>query len=75
MFKKKDLSFGKLKCLELLKDYDISVLYPLGKVNVVPDALSSLLMSSVAHVEDKKKELVPDVSILARLGVFLVESG
>ncbi|WMV50717.1 hypothetical protein MTR67_044102 [Solanum verrucosum] len=60
--------------LELLKDYDMSVLYHLGKANVVMDALSRLFIGSVAHIEDEKKELVGDVDRLARLGVQLVDS-
>ncbi|KAH0709388.1 hypothetical protein KY284_010815 [Solanum tuberosum] len=52
--------------LELLKDYDMSVLYHPGKANVVADPLSRLSMGSVAHVEDEKKELVRDVHRLAR---------
>ena len=39
----------------------MSVLYHLGKANVVANALSRLSMNSVAHVEDGKKELVRDV--------------
>ena len=42
------------------------------------DALSRLSMGSVAHVEEKRKELVKDVHRLARLGVRLMsisESG
>ena len=36
------------------------------------DALSRLYMGSVAHVEEKRKELVKDVHRLARLGVRLM---
>ncbi|KAH0680772.1 hypothetical protein KY284_021857 [Solanum tuberosum] len=57
-----------------LKDYDMSVLYHLGKANLVADDLSRMSMGSVAHVEDEKKELVCDVHRLARLGVQLVDS-
>jgi len=40
LFKKKDLNLRKRMWLELLKDYDITILYHLGKANVVADALS-----------------------------------
>ncbi|WMV59045.1 hypothetical protein MTR67_052430 [Solanum verrucosum] len=40
MFKQKDLNLRKCRWIELLKDYNISVLYHLGKANVVEDALS-----------------------------------
>ncbi|WMV32599.1 hypothetical protein MTR67_025984, partial [Solanum verrucosum] len=36
----KDLNLRQRRWLELLKDYDISVLYHPGKANIVPDALS-----------------------------------
>ena len=49
----------------------MSVHYHPGKANVVADALSRLSMGSVAHVEEKRKELVKDVHRLARLGVRL----
>ncbi|KAH0651615.1 hypothetical protein KY284_031527 [Solanum tuberosum] len=63
-----------LQWLELLKDYDMSVLYHPVKANVVADALSRLSMGSVAHVEEEKKELVREVHRLARLGIQLVDS-
>ena len=58
----------------MLKYYDMSVLYHLGKANVVGDALSKLSMGSVAHVEEGKKELGHDVHCLDRLGVRLLDS-
>ncbi|XP_069145663.1 uncharacterized protein [Solanum lycopersicum] len=56
------------------KDYDMNVHYHPGKDNVVADALSSMSMRCIAHVEDETKELVKDVHRLARLGVRLVDS-
>ncbi len=41
----------------MFKDYNMSILYHLGKDNIVADALSRLSMGSVAHVEIDKKEL------------------
>ena len=55
-----------------LKDYDMSMHYYHGKVNVVVDALSRLSKVSVAHVEEERNELVKDVYRLARLGVRLM---
>ncbi|KAH0644862.1 hypothetical protein KY284_032746 [Solanum tuberosum] len=69
-----DLNLRQRNWLELLKDYDMSVLYHPGKANVVADALSRLYMGSVAHVEDEKKDLVREVHRLAQLGVQLVDS-
>ena len=47
--------------LELLKDYDMSILYHPDKANVVVDALSRMTMGSMSHVEEAKKDLVKDV--------------
>ena len=74
VFTQRDLNLRQRRWLELLKDYDISVLYHPGKANVVADALSRLSMNSVTHIEEEKKELVKDVHRLARLGVRLVDS-
>src|SRR5687767_907514 len=72
VFTQKDLNLRQRRWLELLKDYNMSVLYHPGKANVVPDALSRVSMGSVAHVNDDKKELVKEVHRLARLGVRLL---
>ena len=39
----------------------MSILYHLGKANVVADALSRMTMDSGSHVEEVKKDLVKDV--------------
>ncbi|WMV33403.1 hypothetical protein MTR67_026788, partial [Solanum verrucosum] len=69
VFNQKDLNLRQRRWLELLKDYDMIVLYHPGKANVVVDALSRLSMSSVTHIEEENKELDRDVHRLARLGV------
>ena len=74
VFTQKDLNLRQRRWLELLKDYDMSVLYHPGKANVVADALSRLSMRSTSHIEDSKKELVRDVHRLAHLGVHLVDT-
>ncbi|XP_049394724.1 uncharacterized protein LOC125859013 [Solanum stenotomum] len=74
VFKKNDLNLPQHRWLELLKDYDSSVLdYP-EKICVVANALSQLSMNSVAHVEKGKKQLACDVHRLAWLRVCLVNS-
>ena len=65
VFTQKDLNLLQRKWLELLKDYDMSVLYHPEKSNMVADALSRMSMGSVAHVANGKKELVKDVHRLA----------
>jgi len=57
--------------LELLKDYDMSILYHPGKANVVADALNRLSMGSTTYVEEGKKEFAKKVHINSRLGVRL----
>ena len=40
VFTQKDLNLRQRRLMELLKDYDITILYHPGKANVVVDALS-----------------------------------
>lgn len=58
----------------MLKDYDISVLYHLGKANIVADTRSRLSICRVSQVEDDKNKLVTEVHQLALLGVHLIDS-
>ena len=74
MFTQKELNLRQRRWFELLKDYDMSILYHPGKANVVVDALSRLSMGSIAHFEKDKKELAKDMHRLARLGVRLMDS-
>ncbi|KAH0709023.1 hypothetical protein KY284_010450 [Solanum tuberosum] len=67
-------SLQQMRWLELLKDYDMSILYHPGKANVVADALSRLCMGSTTHVEGEKRELAKDVHRPALLGVILMDS-
>ena len=57
VFNKKDLNFLQGRWLELLKYYDMSILYHPKKANVVADALSHVSIGSVLHVEKKKGSL------------------
>lgn len=52
VFTQKDLNLRQRRFLELLRDYDMSILYHPGKANVVVDAPSRMSMESVSHVED-----------------------
>ena len=69
MFTQKELNLRQRRWLEVLKYYDMSVLYHPNKTNVVANALSRLTMGSVSHVEEAKKDLVKDVHRYARLSV------
>ena len=44
IFNQKDLNLRQRRWLELLKDYDVDILYHPGKANVVVDALSRKAM-------------------------------
>ena len=55
--------------MELLKDYDMSVLYDPGKANVVVDSLCCMTMGCASHVEQDKEELVKDVHKSSRSDV------
>ena len=52
VFTQKELNLLQKRWLELLKDYDMSVLYYPGKANVVADVLSRMTIGSVFYVED-----------------------
>ena len=53
--------------MELLKDYDITILYHLGKANVVADVLSRKVgsMGSLAHLQVSRRPLSIEVQTLA----------
>ena len=53
--------------MELLKDYDVTILYHLGKANVVARALSrkSSSMGSLAHMHIDRRPLDMEIQILA----------
>ena len=53
--------------MELLKDYDITILYHRGKANVVADALSRKAgsMGSLAHLQVSRRPLAREVQNLA----------
>ena len=53
--------------MELLKDYDITILYHPGKANVVADALSrkERSMGSLAHLQVSRRPLAREVQTLA----------
>ena len=52
VFTQKDLNLRQRRWMELLKDYDITILYHPGKANVVAGALSRKTgsMGSLAHL-------------------------
>ncbi|XP_070045414.1 uncharacterized protein [Nicotiana tomentosiformis] len=65
------MNLKQKRWLELLKDYDIDILYHLGKANVVANALGRKSMGSLAHLEAYQRPLAKEVHRLASLGVLL----
>ena len=74
VFTQKELNLRQRRWLELLKDYDMSVLYHHIKANVFADSLSRRTIGSVSHLNEDKKDLAREVHRLARLGVRLESS-
>ena len=66
VFTQKELNIKQIGWIELLKDYDMSVLYHPNKGNVVADALSRITMGSVSHLDEAKKDLAREGHRLAR---------
>ena len=77
IFQQKDLNLRQRRWVELLKDYDCSILYHPGKANVVADALSRKSMGSLAHITPIKRPLIEEIHKLESEGVQfeLKESG
>ncbi|XP_070020399.1 uncharacterized protein [Nicotiana sylvestris] len=73
LFKQKKLNLRQRRWLELLKDYDVTILYHRGKANVVADALSrkSASMGSLAFIPVSQRPLALDVQALANRFVRL----
>ena len=67
IFSQRDLNLRQWRWLELLKDYDVTILYHPGKANVVADALSRKTpsMGSLASLGIEEKTLPRDAQVLA----------
>ncbi|KAH0773846.1 hypothetical protein KY290_010983 [Solanum tuberosum] len=72
-FRQEELNLRQHRWLELLKDYDVDILYHPGKANVVIDALSRRSMGSLSYLDIEKRELVRELHQLASLGIKLLE--
>ena len=53
LFSQKELNMRQRRCIELLKDYDCSILFHLSKANVVADALSRKSHGSMSTLRSK----------------------
>ena len=57
LFSQKELNMKQRRWIELLKDYDCSILYHPGKANVVVDALSKNSYGSLSTLRSKHAQL------------------
>ena len=55
--------------MELLKDYDCSILYHPGKANVVADTLSRKLERSLAHISSERRPIIKELHKLIDQGL------
>ena len=55
--------------MELLKDYDCTILYPPSKANVVADVLGKKSIGSLAHIPPMRRPLVEEIHKLKSEGV------
>ena len=74
IFKQKELNLRQRRWLELLKDYDVEILYHPGKANVVADALSRKSMGSLVHIEAGRWGLIKELHQLANMRIRLLDS-
>ena len=74
MFTQKKLNLRQRRWQELLKYYDMSILYHPGKAKVFVVCLSHMTMGSVFNLDEAKKDLENVVHRLAMLGVRLESS-
>ena len=66
MLTQKELNLRQWRWLELFKDYDCIIDYPLGKATVVADALSRKTVAGMS-LQHSKWRLVDDGAILSQL--------
>ena len=61
IFTQKELNMRQRRWLELIKDYDLEILYHPGKANVVADALSRKRQYGLTATITHQKELLDDM--------------
>ncbi|XP_029151508.1 uncharacterized protein [Arachis hypogaea] len=75
IFQQKDLNLRQHRWMELLKDYDCTILYHPGKANVVADALSRKSMCSLSPIALSRRPLVQEIHKLESEGVYFKLEG
>ena len=71
IFQRRELNLRQRRWMELLKDYACSILYYLGKKNVVADALSRKSAGSLAHISTERRPIVKELHELIDQGLQL----
>lgn len=68
VFSQKDLNLRRRRWIELVEDYDITILYHPGKANMVADALSqkSVNMGNLTCLEATRRPMAKEVQTLAK---------
>ena len=61
IFTHKELNMRQRRWLELIKDYDVEILYHPGKVNVVANALSRKWEGNLAALITTQRRLLEDI--------------
>lgn len=61
IFQQKDLNLRQWRWMELLKDYNCTILHHLGKANVVVDRLCKKSMGSLAYIAHGRRPLVEEI--------------
>ena len=57
--------------MELLKDYDYSILYHPSKANMVADALSRKSAGFLAHISTERRPIIKELHELIEQGLHL----
>ena len=68
-FQQRDLNLRQRRWLELLKDYDCSILYHPSKINVVAGALSRKSADSLAHISTERRPIIKELHDLIDQGL------
>ena len=63
------MNLRQKRWLELLKDYDCSILYHLGKTNMVADVLSRKSAGSLAHISLDRRPIIKELHELIDHGL------
>jgi len=67
------LNSRQRRWLELIKYYDIEILYHPDKANVVADALSRKSMGSLVHIEAGRQGLTKELHQLTNMRIILLD--